>query len=88
MLQRAEMRDVPDDTANVVRRVQSLLRRSNWQPQDFAAFQRSRPKQDEFLREFSPERIISLYQEIIERTVGRSEISSPVQRKKEEAALT
>ena len=52
MLQRPEMRDVPDDTSNVVRRVRSLLHRSNWQAQDFAAFQRSRPKQDEFLREF------------------------------------
>ncbi|MBZ5681556.1 MAG: glycosyltransferase [Acidobacteriia bacterium] len=43
--------------------------------------------EDDFLREFSPERIIPLYQEIIERTVRRSEVPLTA-RKKEEAALT
>jgi imidazolonepropionase-like amidohydrolase len=36
----------------VVRRVASLLRRTNWRPADFAAFRRSRPRQDLFVREF------------------------------------
>jgi len=49
---RPEMADVPDDTANVVRRVASLLRRTNWRAADFAAFQRARPRQDLFVREF------------------------------------
>ena len=49
---RPEMADVPDDTANVVRQVVSLLRRTNWRAADFAAFQRSRPRQDLFVREF------------------------------------
>jgi imidazolonepropionase-like amidohydrolase len=49
---RPEMADVPDDTANVVRRVASLLRRTNWRPADFAAFRRARPRQDLFVREF------------------------------------
>src|SRR6266849_2597451 len=43
---------VPTDTGNVVRQVASLLRRSNWRSRDFAAFRRSRPVQDRFVREF------------------------------------
>jgi imidazolonepropionase-like amidohydrolase len=46
------MADVPADTGNVVRRVAGLLRRTGWTPADFQAFQRSRSKQDEFVREF------------------------------------
>src|SRR5204863_152636 len=49
---RPEMADVPDDTANVVRRVASLLRRTNWRAADFAVFQRARARQDLFVREF------------------------------------
>ena len=49
---RAEMADVPADTGNVVRQVTSLLRRTNWRAADFAAFQRARPRQDLFVREF------------------------------------
>ncbi len=52
LLDRPEMADVPADTNNVVRRVESLLRRTGWRAADFQAFQRSRAKQDEFVREF------------------------------------
>jgi len=52
LLSRPAMADVPADTANEVRRVASLLRRSNWRPADFAAFRRGRPAQDRFVRQF------------------------------------
>ncbi|HEY6808036.1 MAG TPA: amidohydrolase family protein [Gemmatimonadales bacterium] len=52
LLERPEMADVPADTANVVRRVASLLRRSGWTAADFQAFRRSRAREDEFVREF------------------------------------
>ena len=52
LLSRPAMADVPADSGNVVRQVASLLRRSNWRPSDFAAFRRSRPVQDRFVREF------------------------------------
>jgi imidazolonepropionase-like amidohydrolase len=52
LLTRPAMADVPTDTGNVVRQVASLLRRSNWRSRDFAAFRRSRPVQDRFVREF------------------------------------
>jgi imidazolonepropionase-like amidohydrolase len=52
LLSRPAMADVPADTANEVRRVASLLRRSNWRPSDFAAFRRGRPAQDRFVRQF------------------------------------
>jgi imidazolonepropionase-like amidohydrolase len=52
LLARPAMADVPADTANEVRRVASLLRRSNWRPSDFAAFRRGRTAQDRFVRQF------------------------------------
>ena len=52
MLSRPEMRDVPRDTGNVVRRVASLRQRANWLSRDYAAFRRARPVQDHFVREF------------------------------------
>jgi len=52
LLSRPEMADVPSDTGNVVRRVASLRQRANWVSRDYAAFRRSRPVQDRFVREF------------------------------------
>ncbi len=48
---RPEMADVPA-SASSVRDVVGLLRRSGWRPADFQAFRRSRPRQDQFVREF------------------------------------
>src|SRR5690348_16256468 len=46
LLERPEMADVPADTANVVRRVASLLRRSGWTAADSQAIRRSRGRED------------------------------------------
>jgi imidazolonepropionase-like amidohydrolase len=51
LLTRPGMEDVPDE-ARSVRDVAGLLRRSGWRPRDFDAFRRSRPRQDQFVREF------------------------------------
>jgi imidazolonepropionase-like amidohydrolase len=51
LLTRPGMEDVPDD-AESVRSVASLLRRTGWTTRDFQAFRRSRPRQDQFVREF------------------------------------
>ncbi|HTR19380.1 MAG TPA: amidohydrolase family protein [Gemmatimonadales bacterium] len=51
-LQRPEMADVPADSANPVRDVSTLLRRSGWKPQDFAAFRAARARENQFVREF------------------------------------
>jgi len=51
LLARPGMEDVPDD-ATSVRSVASLLRRTGWTGRDFAAFRRSRARQDQFVREF------------------------------------
>ena len=51
LLTRPGMEDVPRD-AESVRSVPSLLRRSGWGTGDFAAFRRSRPRQNQFVREF------------------------------------
>ena len=51
LLNRPGMEDVPN-TAESVRSVPSLLRRTGWQPSDFAAFRRSRPRIDQFVREY------------------------------------
>jgi imidazolonepropionase-like amidohydrolase len=50
-LVRPGMEDVPDD-ATSVRSVPSLLRRTGWRAGDFAAFRRSRRRQDQFVREY------------------------------------
>jgi imidazolonepropionase-like amidohydrolase len=52
MLARPVMGDVPADSGNVVRRVASLLQRTNWRTTDFNAFRRARPRQDQFVREY------------------------------------
>jgi imidazolonepropionase-like amidohydrolase len=51
LLTRPGMADVPADAAGV-RDVAGLLRRTGWRPRDFAAFRRSRARQDQFVREF------------------------------------
>jgi imidazolonepropionase-like amidohydrolase len=48
---RAGMDDVPAD-ARAVRDVAGLLRRTGWRATDFRAFQRARPRIDQFVREF------------------------------------
>ena len=51
LLSRPGMEDVPDN-AESVRSVPSLLRRTGWARDDFAAFRRSRRRQNQFVREF------------------------------------
>jgi imidazolonepropionase-like amidohydrolase len=51
-LARPEMADVPADSANPVRDVGTLLRRSGWRAQDFAAFRNARARENQFIREF------------------------------------
>ena len=51
LLTRPGMEDVPE-TAQSVRSVPSLLRRTGWRAADFDAFRRSRRKQDQFVREY------------------------------------
>jgi imidazolonepropionase-like amidohydrolase len=48
---RPTMDDVPA-RARSVRDVGGLLQRAEWRPDDFAAFRRARPRQDQFVREF------------------------------------
>jgi len=43
--------DVPADHAGI-RDVAGFLARAGWQPPDFVAFRRARPRQDQFVREF------------------------------------
>jgi len=49
---RLGMTDVPADTAGRVRGVAALLQRSGWRAPEFAAFRRSRARQNQFVREF------------------------------------
>jgi imidazolonepropionase-like amidohydrolase len=49
---RLGMSDVPADTTLRVRAVAALLQRMSWRAADFAAFQRARVRQDQFVREF------------------------------------
>ncbi len=51
LLMRPGMEDVPEN-AQSVRSVPSLLRRTGWRAGDFAAFRRSRRRQDQFVREY------------------------------------
>lgn len=51
LLSRPGMEDVPEG-AQSVRSVPSLLRRTGWGSGDFAAFRRSRRREDQFVREF------------------------------------
>jgi imidazolonepropionase-like amidohydrolase len=51
LLSRPGMEDVPDN-AQSVRSVPSLRRRTGWGSGDFAAFRRSRRRQDQFVREY------------------------------------
>ena len=51
LLSRPGMEDVPEN-AESVRSVPSLLRRTGWNASDFAAFRRSRRRQNQFVREF------------------------------------
>ncbi len=51
LLTRPGMEDVPE-SAQSVRSVPSLLRRTGWRAGDFAAFRRSRRRQDQFVREY------------------------------------
>jgi imidazolonepropionase-like amidohydrolase len=51
LLSRPGMEDVPE-SAQSVRSVPSLLRRTGWRAGDFAVFRRSRRRQDQFVREF------------------------------------
>jgi len=51
LLMRPGMEDVPEN-AQSVRSVASLLRRTGWRSGDFAAFRRSRRRQDQFVREY------------------------------------
>lgn len=51
LLSRPGMEDVPASAAGV-RDVTGLVRRAGWRPADFQAFRRSRPRQDQFVREF------------------------------------
>jgi imidazolonepropionase-like amidohydrolase len=50
--QRPDLADVPADSANAVRDVTTLLRRSGWRAQDFAAFKAARVRENQFIREF------------------------------------
>jgi imidazolonepropionase-like amidohydrolase len=51
LLTRPGMEDVPN-SAESVRSVPSLLRRTGWRSADFDAFRRSRRRQDQFVREY------------------------------------
>ncbi|MBI1967424.1 MAG: amidohydrolase family protein [Gemmatimonadetes bacterium] len=51
LLSRPWMSDVPADHAGI-RDVAGFLARAGWQLPDFIAFRRSRPRQDQFVREF------------------------------------
>jgi len=51
LLTRPGMEDVPE-SAQSVRSVPSLLRRTGWRSGDFDAFRRSRRREDQFVREF------------------------------------
>jgi imidazolonepropionase-like amidohydrolase len=51
LLSRPGMEDVPEN-AQSVRSVPGLLRRTGWDAADFAAFRRSRERQNQFVREF------------------------------------
>lgn len=51
LLTRPGMEDVPN-SAESVRSVPSLLRRTGWRTGDFEAFRRSRRRQDQFVREY------------------------------------
>ena len=51
LLTRPGMEDVPE-SAQSVRSVASLLRRTGWRSGDFDAFRRSRRRQDQFVREY------------------------------------
>ena len=51
LLTRPGMEDVPE-SAQSVRSVPSLLRRTGWRSSDFEAFRRSRRRQDQFVREY------------------------------------
>ncbi len=51
LLTRPGMEDVPE-SAQSVRSVPSLLRRTGWHAGDFATFRRSRRRQDQFVREY------------------------------------
>src|SRR5467141_1445013 len=51
LLTRPGMEDVPE-SAQSVRSVPGLLRRTGWQRGDFEAFRRSRRRQDQFVREY------------------------------------
>jgi hypothetical protein len=51
LLARPGMEDVPE-SAQSVRGVASLLRRTGWGSGDFAAFRRSRRREDQFVREY------------------------------------
>ena len=51
LLSRPGMEDVPAAAASV-RDVAGLLRRAGWSPADLQAFRLSRPRQDQFVREF------------------------------------
>ncbi len=51
LLSRPGMEDVPE-SAQSVRSVASLLRRTGWGTGDFAAFRRSRRREDQFVREY------------------------------------
>jgi imidazolonepropionase-like amidohydrolase len=51
LLTRPGMEDVPE-SAESVRSVPSLLRRTGWRASDFDAFRRSRRRQDQFVREY------------------------------------
>src|SRR6266852_2626234 len=51
LLTRPGMEDVPE-SAQSVRSVPSLLRRTGWRSSDFDAFRRSRRRQDQFVREY------------------------------------
>ena len=52
LLARPTMADVPPWAASV-RDVAGLLQRGGWRAADFASFRRARPRQDQFVREFS-----------------------------------
>src|SRR5574341_1311819 len=51
LLSRRWMQDVPADNAGI-RDVRGLIARAGWQTPEFIAFRRSRPKQNQFVREF------------------------------------
>src|SRR5438445_5992070 len=51
LLTRPGMEDVPE-SAQSVRSVPSLLRRTGWRAADFDAFRRSRRREDQFVREY------------------------------------